>query len=284
VFCDSGYLTLSDLGRSLAQRSRLSLATISVALASGLYVTYVFVPPTPGPIAAAGILGADVGLLMLADLVVAAPVTLIGAKWARTVAPRYHIDPDPDTTMEDVKSEYGTLPSRTESFAPVLLPIVLITVGSIASYLSAEDPALVGGAVQEWLPFFGSPAVALVIGAFASFAVVPTVTDEVIDECVSDGLTDAAVIVAVTGAGEAFSDVRSALPPKQFISNTFGGLGVGLVAAFVIATALKTALGPSTVAILTTVSLVAPLLGPLGLASQWGRVFVVLAVGAGGMR
>ncbi len=87
----------------------------------------------------------------------------------------------------------------------------------------------------------------------------------------------------MTGAGGSFGQVLSALPLKQFIGNTFSGLGIGLVAAFVIAAALKTALGSSTVAILTTSGLVAPLLGPLGLASQWGRVFAVLAIGAGSM-
>lgn len=279
VFCDSGYVILSGLGRSLAERSKLSLATISVALASGLYVTHVFVPPTPGPIAAAGILGADVGLVMLAGIAVSVPITFVGAKWATTVASRYHIDPDPDMTMDDVKEEYGTLPSPARSFTPILLPIVLITIGSIASYPSADDPAFVAGALQDWLLFFGDPAVALIIGAFASFAVVPEITDE----WVSDGLTDAAVIVAVTGAGGAFGNVLSALPLEGFISNTFGGLGIGLFAAFVTAAALKTALGSSTVAILTTAGLVAPLLGSLGLASQWGRVFAVLAIGAGSM-
>jgi GntP family gluconate:H+ symporter len=90
-------------------------------------------------------------------------------------------------------------------------------------------------------------------------------------------------IIAVTGAGGAFGNVLSQLPLEAFVRTTFGGLGIGLVAAFVIAAALKTALGSSTVAILTTASLVAPLLGPLGLASQWGRVFAVLAIGAGSM-
>lgn len=73
------------------------------------------------------------------------------------------------------------------------------------------------------------------------------------------------------------------LPLKQFVQNTFGGLDVGLLAAFVIAAALKTTLGSSTVAILTTSSLVAPLFGLLGLVSQWGKVFAVLAIGAGSM-
>lgn len=283
VFCDSGYVILSGLSRSLAERSKLSLATLSVALAGGLYVTHVFVPPTPGPIAAAGILGADVGLVMLAGILVSAPVTLVAAKWAGTVASRYHIDPAPEMTMDDIKDEYGTLPSPARSFAPILVPIALITLGSIAAYPEAENPALVTGPLQRWLLFAGDPAVALVVGAFTSFAVVPEFSEKVIDEWVSDGLTDAAVIIAVTGAGGSFGQVLSALPLKQFIGNTFSGLGIGLIAAFVIAAALKTALGSSTVAILTTSGLVAPLLGPLGLASQWGRVFAVLAIGAGSM-
>jgi GntP family gluconate:H+ symporter len=133
------------------------------------------------------------------------------------------------------------------------------------------------------LLFFGDPAVALLIGAFLSFTIVPSFSEDIIDEWVSDGLTNAAVILAVTGAGGAFGSVLGALPLKGFIGDTFSGLGIGLLAAFIIAAALKTALGSSTVAILTTSSLIAPLLGPLGLASQWGSVFAVLAIGAGSM-
>lgn len=283
VFCDSGYVILSGLSRSLAERSKLSLSTLSVALAGGLYVTHVFVPPTPGPIAAAGILGADVGLVMIAGILVSAPVTLIAAKWASTIASRFHIDPAPEMTIEDIKEEYGTLPSTTRSFAPILIPIGLIALGSIAAYPKAEDPAFITGTLQRWLLFIGDPAVALIIGAFTSFAVVPTFTEDVVNEWVSDGLTDAAVIIAVTGAGGSFGKVLSALPLKEFIGSAFSGLGIGLLAAFVIAAGLKTALGSSTVAILTTSSLIAPLLGPLGLASQWGTVFAVLAIGAGSM-
>lgn len=283
VFCDSGFVILSGLNRSLAERSSRSLATLSVALAGGLYVTHVFVPPTPGPIAAAAILGADVGLVMLAGLAISIPVTAVAAIWAKRIASNYHIDPSPDTTIDEIKEEYGTLPSTTASFAPLVVPIALITLGSIAAYPSAENPELITGQLQDWLLFLGDPAVALVIGAFVGFGMVPTFASEITSEWVSEGIEKAAVILAVTGAGGAFGNVLGALPLKAFVSETFGGLGIGLLAAFVIAAALKTALGSSTVSILTTASLIAPLLGPLGLATQWGKVFAVLAIGAGAM-
>ncbi|WP_336359273.1 GntP family permease [Haladaptatus sp. ZSTT2] len=283
VFCDSGFIILSGLNRSLAERSSLSLATLGVALAGGLYATHVFVPPTPGPIAAAGILGADIGLVMLAGIVVSVPVTLVAAKWASTVASKYHIDPNPDMTIEDIKAEYGQLPSKAASFAPLLVPIVLITLGSIAAYPEASDPAFVTGTAQTALLFIGDPAVALLIGAFVGFAVVPDYSEDVTSEWVGDGIKNAAIILAVTGAGGAFGSVLSALPLKGFIGDTFGGLGIGLVAAFIIAAALKSALGSSTVSIVTTAGLIAPLLPELGLASTWGRVFAVLAIGAGSM-
>ncbi len=283
VFCDSGYVILSGLNRALAERSNLSLATLSVALAGGLYVTHVFVPPTPGPIAAAGIINADVGLVMLAGIVVSVPVVAVAAVWAERVASNFEIEPAPDMTIEEVKAEYGSLPSRWRAFAPVLVPIVLIAARSVAAYPEASNPAIVTGPVQRWLLFVGDPSVALLVGAFVSFTLVPELTDEVTDEWVSEGIENAAVILAVTGAGGAFGNVLSQLPLKQLIGNAFGGLGFGLLAAFVIAAALKTALGSSTVAILTTASLVAPILGSLGLASQWGRVFAVLAIGAGSM-
>ncbi|WP_338728656.1 GntP family permease [Haladaptatus sp. DJG-WS-42] len=283
VFCDSGFIILSGLNRSLAERSKLSLATLGVALAGGLYATHVFVPPTPGPIAAAGILGADIGLVMIAGILVSVPVTLVAAKWASTVASKYHIDPNPDMTIEDIKAEYGRLPSKAASFAPLLVPIVLITLGSIAAYPEAENPAFITGTAQSALLFLGDPAVALLIGAFVGFAIVPDYSEDVTSEWVGDGIKNAAIILAVTGAGGAFGTVLKALPLKGFIGDTFGGLGIGLVAAFIIAAALKSALGSSTVSIVTTAGLIAPLLPELGLATTWGRVFAVLAIGAGSM-
>ncbi|MFC7166582.1 GntP family permease [Halospeciosus flavus] len=109
VFCDSGFVILSGLNRSLAERSSLSLSTLAVALAGGLYVTHVFVPPTPGPIAAAAILGADVGLVMLVGILVSAPIIALASVWAERVASRFHIDPSPDMTVGEIKEEYGTL-------------------------------------------------------------------------------------------------------------------------------------------------------------------------------
>ncbi|MDS0260715.1 GntP family permease [Haloarcula sp. S1CR25-12] len=283
VFCDSGFVILSGLNRALAERSKLSLSTLAVALAGGLYVTHVFVPPTPGPIAAAGILGADIGLVMIAGIVISIPVTFVAAQWAQRVASRFHIDPNPERTVEEIKNEYGDLPSKGASFAPLIVPIVLIAIGSIAAFPSADDPAYITGPVQRWLLFVGDPAVALLAGAFVAFGIVPTYGSEIIDDWVSDGLKNAAVILAVTGAGGAFGNVLGELPFQDLVSNAFGGLGVGLLAAFVIAAALKTALGSSTVAILTTASLINPLLGTLGLAGELGRVFAVLAIGAGAM-
>ncbi|AGB32998.1 gluconate transporter [Natrinema pellirubrum DSM 15624] len=283
VFCDSGFVILSGLNRSLAERSGLSLSTLGVALAGGLYVTHVFVPPTPGPIAAAGIIGADIGLVMLAGLIVSAPIVFVAATWADRVASNYHIDPNPEMTIEEIKSEYGSMPSRAASFAPLLVPIVLIALGSIAAYPEAENPELITGTLQRWLLFLGDPAVALIIGAFIAFAIVPDFTSDVTDEWVSDGIKNAAVILAVTGAGGAFGEVLSALPLENFITDTLGGLGIGLLAAFVVAAAMKSALGSSTVAILTTAGLVAPLLGSLGLDTEIGKVFTVLAIGAGSM-
>ncbi|WP_408959449.1 GntP family permease [Natrinema sp. 74] len=283
VFCDSGFVILSGLNRSLAERSGLSLSTLGVALAGGLYVTHVFVPPTPGPIAGAGIIGADIGLVMLAGIIVSAPIVFVAAKWADTVASNYDIDPDPELTMAEIKAEYGTLPSRAASFAPLLVPIALIAVGSIAAYPEAENPELITGAIQRWLLFIGDPAVALLIGAFIAFAIVPDFESAVTDKWVSDGIENAAVILAVTGAGGAFGEVLGALPLESFITDTLGGLGIGLFAAFVVAAAMKSALGSSTVAILTTAGLVAPLLGSLGLNTEIGQVFTVLAIGAGSM-
>jgi len=83
VFCDSGFVILSPLNRTLAAKSNQSLSVFAVALSMGLYSTHVFVPPTPGPIAAAGTIGADLGTVILVGLVVAIPTILAGYLFAK---------------------------------------------------------------------------------------------------------------------------------------------------------------------------------------------------------
>ena len=94
VFCDSGFVILSTLNKAISKRTGISLAVLAVALATGLLATHVFVPPTPGPLAAAAALEADLGLVLLLGLLVSIPVVLAGLAWASYYCVRFDIAPE----------------------------------------------------------------------------------------------------------------------------------------------------------------------------------------------
>ena len=285
VFCDSGFVILNSLKESMAKRMSISPVAMSVALATGLYATHTFVPPTPGPIAAAGNLGLEdnLGLVIVIGIFIAAAAAIAGMLWANRFA---NIDPDiideQATQLAEVSREsYGELPSAGKAFAPIFIPILLICLGSIANLPSRP---FADGALFETLLFLGTPLNALIVGLLLSIRLIKgdkRIAD--FSERVSEGLTSAAPILLITGAGGAFGAVLKATELGNYLGTTLSALGIGLFMPFIVAAALKTAQGSSTVALVTTSALVAPMLAQLGLDSEMGRVLTVMAIGAGAM-
>ncbi|TQP10178.1 GntP family permease [Vibrio cholerae] len=287
VFCDSGFVILNSLKESLAKRLATSSVSMSVALATGLYATHTFVPPTPGPIAAAGNLGLEsqLGLVIAIGLFVAAVAAIAGMLWAnRFQAVEADIIDSQESPKQDwqaLKASYGQLPSASQAFAPIFVPILLICFGSIAKFPSFPFGQ---GMLFEVLGFLGQPLTALLIGLLLAVRLLKS-ADKVAEfgERISQGITAAAPILLITGAGGAFGAVLKATPLGDYLGTTLSALGVGIFMPFIVAAALKSAQGSSTVALVTISALVAPLLGQLGLDSEMGRALTVMAIGAGAM-
>jgi GntP family gluconate:H+ symporter len=285
VFCDSGYVILSSLKKSLARRAKVAVASMSVALATGLYATHTLVPPTPGPIAAAGNIGASdyLGTIILIGLIVAIPTIIAGYIWAMKVGTKIEVEGEDDLQLDydEIVKSFGALPSTAKSFAPIVLPIVLIGLGSFISFLQLE------GSFANFMLFLGSPLVALLIGVLASFFLMPKWNEDTLSGWVGDGLKDASTILLITGAGGAFGSVIKATPVADLIKGfADGGLLTGalvLIIPFIIAAALKTAQGSSTAALVITSTLVAPLLPQMGIEGAVPLALVVMAIGAGAM-
>ena len=136
VFCDSGFVILSALNKSLSKKSGVSMAVMATALSTGLYATHTLVPPTPGPIAAANNLKADLGMVIAVGLLVALPVAYAGYLWAIKFASQYDVAADTSVTYEELLQKYKNLPSATAAFSPLILPILLIALKSVANFPS----------------------------------------------------------------------------------------------------------------------------------------------------
>jgi GntP family gluconate:H+ symporter len=279
VFCDSGYVILTPLNKALSVETGKSMSIMAVALATGLYATHTMVPPTPGPLAAAGALGADIGLVILFGLIASIPAALSGWFWANYIGKKYDIKPEVEESYSHLIEKYGKLPNTFMSFLPLALPILLILLKSLSAF-----PSMPFGPKDSlsyiFINFIGDPVTALMIGVITSlFLVKKEDLGTAVDTWMGHGIKDAAIILAITAAGGSFGKVLQASPMIEFIKINMSGLNLGIFLPFIISASLKTAQGSSTVAIITTSSIIAPLVGTLGI----NPALTAVAIGAGAM-
>lgn len=280
VFCDSGFVILSPISRALAAQSGVSLTVMATALSGGLYATHCLVPPTPGPIVMAGTLDANLGLVIFVGLLVSIPAMLMAVLWAKKVASKVDIPANPEYTVEELLAKYGKLPTPARSFAPIVVPIILIALKSVGDFPSRP---LGEGAVRMFFSFIGNPVIALILGVFLALSLIPKSEKGSTLDWISKGVLDSAAILAITGAGGSFGEILKSLPIADLLKDSLLQMSIGVFLPFLIACMLKVAMGASTVAMIITSAMVAPMLGDLGLASEFGKVLAVMAIGAGSM-
>ncbi len=278
VFCDSGFIILSGLNSALSQKTGVKKATLALALASGLYTTHTLVPPTPGPIAAAGNIGASgyLGVIMLVGLLVSIPTIAIAyffaLKKGGTIVAK---------ALDISHGDFSKLPSAWQSVAPVAVPILLIAMATLVNFIKME------GRVAEWLLFLGNPLMALLVGLLLSFSLFKKWDSEHLADWMGEGIKLAGPILIITGAGGAFGGVLKATPMADLVGSWvadghFSGAAFLLI-AFLIAALLKSSQGSSTNALVITSSMLAPLVGTMGFASPFELALVVMALGGGAM-
>ena len=284
VFCDSGFIILSSLNKTIAKKTKTSLVALSVALATGLYATHTLVPPTPGPIAAAANLKLDnLLLVIIIGMLVAIPGALVGNIFAKKYASKFAAvtdATDDGRSYEEELKKYGTLPSGWKAFSPIVVPILLMALGSVAKF--PGDPFGTGFS-QKFFAFVGTPVNALIIGVFFAFLLAPKLNEETLNGWVGASLKDAASILVVTAAGGALGAVIREIKVGDYLGESLQSLNLGIFVPFIIAAALKTAQGSSTVSLVTTSALMLPLLPAFGFTTEIAKVLVVAAIGAGAM-
>lgn len=281
VFCDSGFIILSPLARALSRQAKISLATGAIALSLGLILTHSIIPPTPGPVAAAGILNADLGLVIMLGLPVAVTGLITGWLFSVKIASRIWIEPFREPVNPEKKS--AGEPSMVKSLLPIFVPIVLIILRSVNALPMAPFGS---GDFSSFIDFFGQPVVALLIGVFLSFLLPEKLTREMISPkgWVGEAVIAAASIIIITGCGGAFGQVLQDSGIGDIIKNNLAGaVSLSILLPVIVAGSLKTAQGSTTVAIIAGASLMAPLLGPLGMDAPFAKALVVVALGSGAL-
>ncbi|AVR44981.1 permease [Christiangramia fulva] len=275
VFCDAAFVILAPIAKKLSRGSTRYKNALVVALSTGLFSSHVLVPPTPGPLAAAANLHLEnISLLLLFGGLLAFILMLSGATFAYFMAPKHSEKEKPITAMETNDDKH--LPSFSSAILPLLIPILLMAFSSIYPLLVQAKE----NTVSQIIEFTGSPSIALLLGALAGFWMCRK-NGVNLTEVIEKGIRQAAPILLITAMGGALGKI---IGFASLTDNLDFGLfqnSWGLALPFFMAALLKSAQGSSTVAIITVSSIMFPLLGVLGLDSEIGKIWVILAIGSG---
>jgi gluconate:H+ symporter, GntP family len=280
VFGDSTIIMLNPIAKSLSSKSGISYAATIVAVSLGAMASHSLVPPTPGPIATAGILGADLGQVIfyvgLVSLLTLIPLYIFVQKWVTKIP----LKPTLVANEKEIKKE--DRPKFISSLVPILVPLTLIIIASIANY--PTKPLGESGLIKA-IQFLGTPVIALLIGAILSFTLPKKFDRKLLSASgwIGEAILLAAPVILITGAGAVFGKMLQNSGVGDLVTSTMSDANWGIFLPFLIAFGLKTAQGSTTVAMITTASIIAPILGPLGLDSETMKVFTTIAIGAGAL-
>ncbi len=280
VFGDSTIIMLNPIAKSLSSKSGISYAATIVAVSLGAMASHSLVPPTPGPIATAGILGADLGLVIfyggLVSLITLIPLYIFVQKWVTKIP----LKPVLIADEKEIRKE--DRPKFISSLMPILIPLTLIIIASIANYPSKP---LGEGSFIIAIQFLGTPVISLLIGAILSFTLPKKFDRKLLSSSgwIGESILLAAPVILITGAGAVFGKMLQNSGVGDLVTSSMSDANWGIFLPFLIAFGLKTAQGSTTVAMITTASIIAPILGPLGLDSETMKVLTTIAIGAGAL-
>ena len=288
VFCDSGFVILNPIRKALVKRTGKSSVMMTVCLSCGLYISHVFIPPTPGPIAAANTLGVGNNLLLVIGIGVLCSILplIAGLIYAAFIGKKIKSADELGDgltqvvkTYEELKAEYGKLPNGCNAIAPLLVPILLMALSSVSSMAGWT------GAFADLCTFLGTPIMALAVGAvLAIIQLLAAGKKSEFYTLTNESLKTVGPILFVTAAGGVLGKVIASSDMVNFITEHANVLqAMGIFFPFLLAAILKSAQGSSTVAITTTAGIVAPLLPILGFVTPIKIALVVMAIGAGAM-
>lgn len=278
VFADSAIVIFAPLCKAISKVTGKSLVGLALAMAAGLQLTHCLVPPTPGPTTAASMLGVDVGAMIMTGAVISIPMLIVAVIYCQWIGKQIYQIPTDQGGFErkQFKAEYiksmdelnkiigeKQLPSLGWSVAPIVIPIALILINTIAGFAGLSE-----GPVYELLSLAGAPIVALGIGTLLSiYGLMAKAPNKEVLDIMNDAIKDTGIIMLITGAGGSLGNVIKV----SGVGDALGELVLSIplpavLIPFIIAALMRIALGSATVAITTAASLSAPIAAQLGIS------------------
>lgn len=280
IFCDSGFVVLAPIAKAISKATKKSIIGLGVALAAGLVITHSMVPPTPGPLGVCGIFDIDVGKFILLSLVLSLPMAIACIAYARLYLSKkyYRIPNDEGEIVElpyqepDYENAFSMdvkgLPGTLESFLPLIVPIVLILINTVASALGKTE------GFMEILIFLGQPIIAVGLGLLVAIFTLGRKLDRhtAVTE-MERGMMSAGIIMLVTGGGGALGQIIKDSGLGTYIAEGLAKTAIPIIILpLMISTAMRFIQGSGTVAMTTAASISAPIVIAAGVSPLLGAV------------
>ncbi len=278
VFFDVGFVILVPLVYAFARETRRSLLCYGIPLLAGLAVTHAFVPPTPGPIAVAQLVGADLGRVLLYGVALGLPCAILaGPVFGGWIGARIHAAPPACEPAAATEVRATGLPGFGRVFAILVLPLALIVLKTVSEAVLPE-----GHGARLVFALAGHPFSALTVATLTAFTVLGTcrgLSRDQVGEIATAALAPAGLIILVTGAGGVFKQVLEESGAGGVLAQGLSGVGLHPVwAAFLIALTVRAVAGSATVAMTTAGGIMSPLLA--GSAVEPALIVIAIASGA----
>ena len=280
IFCDSGFVVLAPIAKAISKATKKSIIGLGVALAAGLVITHSMVPPTPGPLGVCGIFDIDVGKFILLSLVLSLPMAIACIAYARLYLSKkyYRIPNDEGEIVElpyqepDYENAFSMdvkgLPGTLESFLPLIVPIVLILINTVASALGKTE------GFMEILIFLGQPIIAVGLGLLvAIFTLGRKLERHTAVTEMERGMMSAGIIMLVTGGGGALGQIIKDSGLGTYMAEGLAKTAIPIIILpLLISTAMRFIQGSGTVAMTTAASISAPIVIAAGVSPLLGAV------------
>lgn len=284
VFFDVGFIILIPLVYSLAKECKKSVLFYGIPLLAGLAVTHTFIPPTPGPVAVASILGADLGWVILLGAVVGLPTAILaGPVFGSYIGNKIYIDPNNFIQEETGAEEDKNLPSFGKVLSVLAVPMVLILVNTVSTTL-VKSGVLSKGFGTDFLAFIGNPFIALTVSVIIAFYFLGTregFSKDMILNLSNKAFGPIGLIILVTGAGGVFKQVLVDSGIGKLLAEQMANSSMpAIVLAFLIACVVRVTQGSATVAMITAAGIAAPVLEVIPISAP-GKALVVISIASG---
>ncbi|HCA86484.1 MAG TPA: permease [Streptomyces sp.] len=301
IFFDAGLVVFLPIIITVARRFGGSVLLYALPAAGAFAAMHAITPPHPGPVAAAEVLGGNIGVTMLVGIPIAVVAWYVGVMLvSRYLGARFHVpvsnmvfgeinggakkDGDGDEKGEGASAIDRRPPSFLTVLLLLLVPLVLISFDTVLDTLVAADVLKEGQGWAEFLSLLGNTPVALMISVVTAILVLgrPRASMSSVSDIIDGALGPICSIILITGAGGMFGGVLELSGIGAALSGSLSDLGISLILqAFIIATLLRVAQGSATVAITTTAGLIATAVGAAGLGDfQIALLVVAIAAGA----